>query len=100
MLGARISTAADHLEAEFYSAKVPVLRRRQTARRLVVTARRVPGRGMFGEATDADALDATLRGLVERRVLFWAGTPPTPDARPKVYRLRHKTTVPVWVVAV
>ena len=98
MLGARLSTAADHLEAEFYGAKVPTTRR-LTRRRVVLYAKRVPGRDLFGAPTDADALDATIRGLIDRRVVFWRGAPPAVEARPKVYRLRHKTTVPVWVVA-
>jgi hypothetical protein len=97
-LGARVTTVADHLEAELLGAKVPY-QRRSAARRVVLHAKRVPSRGVFGEATDGDALDATLRELVERKVLFWAGKPLGPDDRPRVYRFRHKSGIPVWVTA-
>lgn len=100
---ARVTTVADQVEAELRVAGVPVRRRgavrgTRPGTRASLGARRVPGRGFFGEATDADALDATLRGLVDRRVLRWAGDVPSPEARPPVYRFLHKCGVGVWVV--
>jgi hypothetical protein len=95
-LRARVSTVADIVEHELHGAKVPYLRR-SVRQRVVIQAQRVPSRGVFNEVTDGEALDATLRGLVERKVLFWAGKTLPEEARPKVYRLRHKSGIPVLV---
>lgn len=103
-LGAKVTTVADQLEAELNAAGVKTQRRgavltRGPGTRAALVARRVPGRGVFGEPTDADALDATLRGLADQRVLFWEGRMPSLETRPSVYRFTHRNGVKVWVVA-
>jgi len=87
------------VEAEMVGAKVPHRRGVTTDLAVSIDAARVPSRGMFGEATDGDALDALLRALVERRVLYWEGPPPGPDERPETYSFKHKSGVAVTVTA-
>lgn len=81
------------------NAKVPHRRGAITDLAVSIDAARVPSRGMFGEATDGDALDALLRSLVERRVLYWEGSPPGPSERPVTYTFKHRSGVAVTVTA-